>query len=374
MTMIDEDRIRSLFGQAADSFDIPQDGVESILSAAATTDHRDPVTRPVVPRRIRRRVVLVAAAVVAVAVGIGLIGGSLETSSRHSVAGGPSVATPAHIPSPPGAGPTFGAVGGGSSGSANTGQATPPSGATAPSTTPASLPTGVVGQSAKVETTGTVDLTIGNRSLNSVATKLSNLASGVGGFVAKSQLQVGSPGGGDPSYGTVVLQVPQPSFGSVLAQVQGFGKVTSVTSTSTDVTGQYVNLQARITALQDSLQQYLTILSRATSIGDILSVQNQIDTIQSEIEQLQGQLNLLDSQTTYGSLTVSLSEVGHPPPPPPPPISGLASAWHDSVSGFVSGFEWLIRIAGPTLFVLLLLTALVVAGRWTWRASRRRML
>src|SRR5208283_4200344 len=109
--------------------------------------------------------------------------------------------------------------------------------------------------------------------------------------------------------------VPQPSFGSVLAQVQGFGKVTSVTSTSTDVTGQYVNLQARITALQDSLQQYLTILSRATSIGDILSVQNQIDTIQSEIEQLQGQLNLLDSQTTYGSLTVSLSEVGHPSPP-----------------------------------------------------------
>ena len=46
------------------------------------------------------------------------------------------------------------------------------------------------------------------------------------------------------------------------------------------MTGQYVDLQARLTALEDSRQQYLTILAKATSIGDILSVQEQLDSIQ----------------------------------------------------------------------------------------------
>jgi hypothetical protein len=150
--------------------------------------------------------------------------------------------------------------------------------------------------------------------------------------------------------------------------------VSSVTSTSTDVTGQYVDLQARISALQASRQQYLTILSKAETIGDILAVQSQLDTIQSEIEQLQGQLNVLDSQTAYGTLTVSLSGSGHRPVPPPPPRSGLSSAWHDSVGGFVAGVEWLIRMAGPTLFVLLMVAALTIAARWAWRFSRRRLL
>ena len=147
--------------------------------------------------------------------------------------------------------------------------------------------------------------------------------------------------------------MPEPSFAAVVSEVQHFGHATSVTTTSTDVTGQYVDLQARITALEASRQQYLTIMSQATSIGDILAVQSQLDTLQSQIEQLQGQLSVLDNETTYGSLTVSLAEAGHRPPPPPPTRTGLDEAWHTGIGGFVSGVEWLIRIAGTTLFVLL---------------------
>ena len=117
-------------------------------------------------------------------------------------------------------------------------------------------------------------------------------------------------------------------------------------------------------------------MSHASSIGDILAVQSQLDTLQSQIEQLQGQLNVLNSETTYGTLTIALSETGHAPPPPPVahPSSGLGRAWSAGVGGFVSGFEWLLRIAGPTLFVLLFLAAVAVLGRWAWRATRRRML
>ena len=74
------------------------------------------------------------------------------------------------------------------------------------------------------------------------------------------------------------------------------------------------------------------------------------------------------------SLTVSLSQSGHRPPPPPVPQSGIVRAWQQSVGGFTSGVEWLVRIAGRTLFVLSVLAVLAFAGRWAWRAWRRQML
>jgi hypothetical protein len=379
--MIDEEELRAALREAAGAIVVPQDAPEHILTAAQiTTPHRRPTSLPavVMPHSARGRALLVAAAVVVIAGGITLFHTNPGGSPSRRVTAGPAAATHSSRGS---VSPQFGlgkspATAAAPQSDAGTLNAPSPRGgvSSVPPPTLAPLPTGAVGQSAKVETTGSVDLAIGNGTLTSVVTKLTNLVTGDGGFVAKSQVQVGTGLATSPSYATVVLQVPEPSFSALLTQVQGVAKVTSVASTSTDVTGQYVDLQARITALQASRQQYLTILARATSIGDVLAVQSQLDALQAQIEQLQGQLNVLDGQTNYGTLTVSLSEAGQHPVPAPQPRSGLSKAWHDGISGFVSGFEWLVRIAGPTLFVLLLLAAVAAAGRLAWRAYRRRML
>ncbi len=384
MTMLDDERLRASLRDAAAGVDLPTDGPERILEAARAGTARNrssalsSLPRPSMPRGVRGRVALVAAALVAVVGGVALVD-STGGSPHVQTASGPAAVLPSPhngvSEAPPVAGERLGggSTAQGSAGPAISGSSGSGSATVTPVTSPPPLPSGVVGQSPKVETTGSVNLSISSGSLNTVVSHLTDLTTGVGGFVARSQLQVGAPGVGS-SYGQLVLQVPQAQFGALLDQVQKAAKVTSVSSTSTDVTGQYVDLQARITALEASRQQYLTILAQATSISDILSVQSQLDTIQSQIEELQGQLNLLDSQTTYATLTVSLSESGKPLPPPPGPRSGLSAAWSSAVGGFVTGVEWLIRIAGRTLFVLLVALALVLLGRLGWREYRRRTL
>ena len=245
-----------------------------------------------------------------------------------------------------------------------------PTTATTPTTTPP-LPSGAVGQSAKIQQTGTLALAVGRGKLSATVNQLTALAGAYGGFVANSQTQTG--GGAS---GSVTLQVPVQSFTTVLTRAKALGKVSDLTTKATDVTGQYVDLQARITALQDSLQQYLTILAKATTVGDILSVQEQINGIQSQIEQLQGQLQLLTSQTTYSTLTVTVNEHTPTPPPSPRPLpeSGLVRAWHASIGGFVAGVEGVIGLAGPVLFALLLLGAVLVGGRVLWRRYQRHNL
>src|SRR5262249_47064326 len=152
------------------------------------------------------------------------------------------------------------------------------------------------------EQTGTLGLSVHRGALRHTMTQLSALATAYGGFVASSQAQSGA-GSGAP-YGTVTIQVPVNTFNAALKSAQALGKTSSLTTKATDVTGQYVDLQARIAALEASRQQYLTILSRATTVGDVLAVQSQLDSIQSQIEQLQGQLQVLTSQTSYSTLAV----------------------------------------------------------------------
>src|SRR5205807_7424963 len=139
----------------------------------------------------------------------------------------------------------------------------------------------------KIEQTGTLGLAVRRGALGRTITRLGALATAYGGFVATSQTQAGSGTGGAP-YGTVTMQVPVDNFGAALKGAQALGKTSSLTTKATDVTGQYVDLQARIAALEASRQQYLTILSRATTVGDVLAVQSQLDSIQSQVEQLQG--------------------------------------------------------------------------------------
>jgi hypothetical protein len=326
---------------------------------------------------------LTVAACVVVALAIaGTVGALVRSPSGPTVTSGlahlrgpaaPSPQTTTTIPHGPSGGVSSKLSTGarGTFGTSNTQGST----AAPPVTTPTAptLPGGAVGQSAKIEQTGTLGLAVGRGSLARTMTQLTALAGAYGGFVANSQTQSGAGAGGAP-YGSVTLQVPVQSFSAVLRQAQTLGRTSELTTKATDVTGQYVDLQSRITALQDTRQQYLTILAKATTVGDVLAVQEQLDGIQTQIEQLQGQLQVLSSETSYSTLTVTVNEGTPPPPPGPLPGSGLVRAWHDSVGGFVAGVEGLVRVAGPVLFALVCLGLLLVGGRVLWRRYQRHRL
>ena len=181
-----------------------------------------------------------------------------------------------------------------------------------------------------------------------------------------------STGSGETPSGNVTLQVPVGNFDMVLKQASILGKVNSVTTNATDVTAQYVNLQEQISALQASKQQYLTIMTRATSVSDILAVQSQLNNVDSQIQQLQGQLQVMTSETTYSTLSVSVTEVETSSAPRP--AGGIVKALHEAVGSFVGGVEGLLSASGSIIFGLLVVLAIVALGRFAWREIRRRQI
>jgi len=222
--------------------------------------------------------------------------------------------------------------------------------------------------SAKVIKTGSVQIEVKEGTVGSTMTRLTSLATGYGGYLADSK----TAEGGDNPTGSVTLRVPVGAFENLVASVRGLGTVRSLTSHGQDVTGQYTDIEAKLTALSATRDQLLTILHKATAIGDVLAVQDRINDVQTQIDQLQGQQKLLDDQTSYASLSVDVTQHGAPVAGPPSSQKGLSKALHDARHGFTNGVEAIIAHSGTALLLLLIAAAIAVAIRVSWPRLRRR--
>lgn len=359
MTMVDEEILAGGLRRAADEFVGTPDAAERILAIARADEPADDRgrTAALIHRTGRTRTILLAAAmlILVTAISVPLVrdeGGPPAERALKTVHGD---ATPL---------PQRGASTG-----VTVGRESAPGGSLAVAGSGFGQSAAATTAVQKIESTGTVKLIVGDGRVSTTLKKLSNLAATDGGLVASSRADEGARGTGPVATGTIVLDVPQRRFARAVEQVQHLGRPASVVTNSSNVTGQYVDLQSRIQALEASRAQYLRIMTRATTISGILAVQNQIDNLQSQIEQDQGQLRVLNHQTSYGALTVNVVETGRPSVAH---RSGFAKAWHNSVRGFVDGFEWLVRVAGPVLFAMVILAALVALGGLLLRSVRRR--
>jgi PKD repeat protein len=114
---------------------------------------------------------------------------------------------------------------------------------------------------------------------------------------------------GDGLNGTITIRVPAESYDSILDSIRGIAvEVTTETTTANDVTEQYIDLQAQLSNQQATEQQLLSILTKATTVEEILKVQAQLSSTRSQIEQLKGQIQYLEKTTSTSLLTVNLQQ------------------------------------------------------------------
>jgi hypothetical protein len=381
--MISEDVLERGLAAVGDSYEVPPGAAADIvdqLRPAETdeADHAGPYWRP---RPSRRTWLLSAAAaaivLVIVAFVVGGNGGNGSLTYHSTSAAGSSGGkasslfsgrSPALAPVPEGAvgapsGP--GATGTGAVAGGTT------TGTTTDSTSGVTSGTGSVppGDSlTKVEKTGELALQVDKGKVGATVARMTGLAKAAGGYVSDSQSVEGS----DPT-GEVTVRVPVDAFERVVGQARGFGKVLSLDTKGVDVTASFVDLQARQKSLAATRETYLKILSRASTIGEILSVQQRVNDIQTQIEQVQGQLKVLTDRTSYGTLTVTIDQKTKIAAVVHHEQSGMSRAVHRSVSRFVHGIEAIIGVIGPIVLVLLLLGVGWLLARVGYRVVRRQL-
>lgn len=210
-------------------------------------------------------------------------------------------------------------------------------------------------------------ITVGSGSFDAKLAGVRALVQLQGGFISGTDAQSNPVTNDQIRTGVITFMVPAAKFDDTIDQLAKMGKVQTEHISGNDVSAQYVDLQARLANQEAQRNAMLALLKRATTISDIINVQNQIGQITGQIEQLKGQIQYIEHNTAYSTVTVNLLEAGAPLQTAPRDSWGFASALSDGAHNFVTTINYIVSGLGAIGPVLVLLGL----GYLLWRRSGR---
>lgn len=169
-----------------------------------------------------------------------------------------------------------------------------------------------------------------------------------------------APVDGDRGSAQLTLRIPSAKLTSVLDQLKRLGTVQSVSITKQDVTSESRDLDARITALQASVDRLLQLMATATTTADLITIESALSDRQANLESLQSQKRSLVDQVDLSTITLNLGSPATAPKRVPDDfLSGLAAGWNALV-GFFAGVVVVIGVLLPWLVLAAILGGIVL--------------
>jgi len=178
-------------------------------------------------------------------------------------------------------------------------------------------------------------------------TKLTGIVKSQGGYVSGSYRYTDA----SMPYLTVTFRIPAASFDASVLALRAEGTVLSEQISTYEVTMQLVDLEARLRNLRASETALLELMTRATTVSDVLAVQTQLTAVRSDIESYDAQRAALADQVAMTTISVTISPIG--------------SSIGNAASGFDLGKEVSLAIAnlisvGRTVIVAAINLVIVV--------------
>jgi hypothetical protein len=193
---------------------------------------------------------------------------------------------------------------------------------------------------AKIVRTGSLNLQV--KELDAAVRAGRDAIRAVGGYVGASR-QTNS---GEASVALIVYRIPSDRWDDALDALRGLGTVLGEETDAAEVTGQIVDLEARIRNLRASEEALQKIATTATKITDVLEVERRLTEVRGQIEQLDAQRADLEDRAGFGTLTATYG------------IQVVA------VTEAAKGWEPAVEVDRATGSLINVLQAVITAGIW----------
>lgn len=202
-----------------------------------------------------------------------------------------------------------------------------------------------------------------------VADQIITLCSQNGGYTVSSHIYRD----GESVSAQLAIKVPSADLLPTITSISALGEVNDKVISTQDVTEEFYDADARLKVLQAKEARLLGLMDKATSITEIISVENELSKTRSEIEVLSGRLKYLSNATEYSLINITLKQ--GVPGTVLAPQGTLGKAWQ----GLVSSLNGVINFASGTVVFLfaaipwlIILTILFYPGRYLYRKIRAR--
>lgn len=197
-------------------------------------------------------------------------------------------------------------------------------------------------------------------SCDQTVSSLNKLASDSGGYVLN--VSTTSDSDRENKRSDVVLRIPEGNLDGILDEIKTLAlAVENERITTTDVTEEFVDLEARLQVKRSVEGRYIQLLEQATDASQALEIERSLGSIREEIERLEGRQRYLTNRIELSTITLDLHE-------PSPVSSYFARAFSMGMNICLSVlFGLLVLVVGLSPFIVLL-----VFGGWILRTMVKR--
>lgn len=144
--------------------------------------------------------------------------------------------------------------------------------------------------------------------------KLSALVEQYGGFVESSSVNgsnyyTQSRGYSSTRCASYVIRVPSDKFSALMGSLSTLGNVPYSHTYTENITAQYYDTDARLTAYQTQEARLLEMMEAAKTVEDLIAIEEKLTELRYQIESLQSTLKNWDRQVAYSTLDLEVQEV-----------------------------------------------------------------
>ena len=172
----------------------------------------------------------------------------------------------------------------------------------------------------------------------------------------------------DDASAYMTIRIPAQDLNSFLDGLPEFGTVINSTVDAQDVTLEVIDLEARISTLEASIERLRDLQRQATSVADLVAVESELATRQSELESLTARRDYLANQVDLSTVFLSMDQDDTGAALSPDFLGGLQRGWDALLTlgaGLVTGVGFLLPLAIVGLAIAAVIIVIV-------RAIRRR--
>lgn len=207
------------------------------------------------------------------------------------------------------------------------------------------------------------DLTMQAGDVNAAAARAKQLVATAGGYVGNEDTISGPPSA------TITFQVPSARYAAVLDQLGSsrIGRRLSLQQRTQDVSQDVADTTSRVASAKATLASFRGLLKRATTVDQVIQVEQEIATREADLESLQARQRSLNGQTSFATVTLRVESAKARHAATGGFLGALASGWH-AFTAFVGGIGMAFAAMLPFLIVAAVIGTLV---RWLVRRRRR---
>lgn len=107
---------------------------------------------------------------------------------------------------------------------------------------------------------------------------------------------------------TLRVRIPADRFDAFVQELQGLGRLESQNINATDVTSEWVDVEARISAKRAVEKRYLELAAQAKNVTEMLEVERELGNVRAEIESMEARMKALRDQVSMSTLSITCTK------------------------------------------------------------------